>query len=160
MIFVTVGHQTPFDRMVRLVDDWAAANRRRDVFAQIGRGTYRPRAFEYAAYLDPEQFDRRLERCSAVVGHAGTGSIIQALLKRKPMLVLPRLAALNETRSDHQVGTARYFGERGQIMVAEDDADFVIKLDRVEAFAPQDSIGEVASPQLLAELRQFVEAAP
>lgn len=38
MIFVTVGHQTPFDRLIRLVDRWAEENMRHDLFAQIGHG--------------------------------------------------------------------------------------------------------------------------
>ncbi len=35
MIFVTVGEQLPFDRLVRAVDEWAAASGK-EVFAQIG----------------------------------------------------------------------------------------------------------------------------
>lgn len=159
MIFVTVGHQTPYDRLIRLVDGWAGQNRRRDLFAQIGRGQYQPGSFPYAEFLSPAQFDQHLRDCTAVVGHAGTGSIIQALLLGKPMLVLPRLARLYETRNDHQVGTAAHFAAAGQILVAQDDDDFVRKLHAVEAFRPRATIGGSASPQLLSEIRRFVDAA-
>lgn len=160
MIFVTVGHQTPYDRLVRLVDRWAEKNGRRDVFAQIGGGEYRPQQFAYAQFLEPAEFDRHLRECTALVGHAGTGSIIQALLIGKPMLVLPRLARFNETRNDHQVGTALHFAEAAQILMAQDDADFVRQLDDVEAFRPHSLIGGAASPQLIAEIRQFIETRP
>jgi UDP-N-acetylglucosamine transferase subunit ALG13 len=160
MIFVTVGHQTPYDRLVRLVDRWAADRSRQDLFAQIGHGQYRPRQFPYEAYLEPAEFDRYMRECTAVVGHAGTGSIIQALLIGKPMLVLPRLAKLNETRNDHQVGTAQHFAAAGQILMARDDSDFVRQLDDVEAFRPKSLIGKSASPELISEIRHFVETRP
>ena len=38
MIFVTVGTDSPFDRLMQVVDEWAAASGRTDVFAQIGEG--------------------------------------------------------------------------------------------------------------------------
>ena len=44
MILVTVGTDLPFDRMVRVVDDWAGETGRRDVFAQIGEGGWEPPA--------------------------------------------------------------------------------------------------------------------
>ena len=158
MIFVTVGHQMPFDRLIRLVDRWAAQHRNAEIFAQIGRAEYRPENFSCTEFLDPAGFERRVHDCSAVVGHAGTGSIIQALLEDKPLLVLPRLGRLNETRNDHQVGTARHFAAAGQLLMAADDDDFVRLLGKVEAFRPKSLIGKSASPQLIAEIRQFVEA--
>ncbi len=38
MILVTVGTDGPFDRLIRIVDDWACRNNRSDIFAQIGDG--------------------------------------------------------------------------------------------------------------------------
>ena len=51
MIFVTVGTQLPFDRLIRAVDNWAKAAGRRDVFAQIGPASYRP------LHIDSADFD-------------------------------------------------------------------------------------------------------
>lgn len=39
MIFVTVGTQVQFDRLIRTVDEWAGARARSDIFAQIGPST-------------------------------------------------------------------------------------------------------------------------
>jgi UDP-N-acetylglucosamine transferase subunit ALG13 len=133
---------------------------RHDVFAQIGRGEYEPRQFPFAAFLEPGEFDRHMCECTAVVGHAGTGSIIQALLIGKPMLVLPRLSRLHETRNDHQVGTALHFANAGQILVAQDDFDFLRQLNAVESFRPKSLIGKSASPELISEIRRFVETRP
>ena len=159
MIFVTVGHQTPYDRLIRLVDMWAEKKRRNDIFAQIGHAQYRPKHFPCEEFLSPAEFDKYMLDCAAVVGHAGTGSIIQALLIGKPMLVLPRLSSLNETRNDHQVGTALHFARAGQLLMAKDDEDFVRQLSDVESFLPKSLIGKSASPQLISEIRQFLETA-
>ncbi|MBU0500929.1 MAG: glucuronosyltransferase [Gammaproteobacteria bacterium] len=156
MIFVTVGHQTPYDRLLRLVDLWAGERGRSDLFAQIGEGSYRPAHFPSQAFLSPAEFDARMQGCSAVVAHAGTGTIIKALLLGKPLLVLPRVAALGETRSDHQWGTARHFAESGRILMAEDEAAFPALLDSLEGFRPSGSLGAQASPELLARIRAFV----
>ena len=108
MIFVTVGAQMPFDRLVKAVDQWAASQGRGDV-AQIGSTDYRPSAIQWTRFLDPEKFKHRFETAKVVVAHAGTGSIITALQLGKPILVMPRRANLRETRNDHQVATADRF---------------------------------------------------
>ena len=101
-----------------------------------------------------------MNECGAVVGHAGTGAIIQALLIVKPMLVLPRLSRFNEARNEHQVGTALHFAAAGQILMADDDASFLRQLNSVETFKPKSLIGKTASPELISEIRTFVETRP
>ena len=55
MIFVTVGTQLPFDRMIRVVDEWVAQTGRRDVFAQIGDASYTPSATQWVRFLTPDE---------------------------------------------------------------------------------------------------------
>ena len=155
MIFVTVGHQMPFDRLIRAVDQWAQANGRRDVFGQIGAGAYRPKCFGWQSQLTPDEFRSRMMQASAVVGHAGTGTIIAAMQYRKPLLVLPRLSSLGETRNDHQIPTAQHFAATGQIRAAYDEIDLIAMLDDIERFQPSAGINGSASPELLARLREF-----
>jgi UDP-N-acetylglucosamine transferase subunit ALG13 len=156
VIFVTVGHQMPFDRLIRAVEQWAKARHRGDIFAQIGSGNYRPQYFESVPFLTPDEFDRRLHEASAVVGHAGTGTIIAALQRSRPLLVLPRLSNLGETRNDHQIATARHFEENGHILAAQDEGDLIAKLDVVESFRPPVALDELASPELIDRVRRFV----
>lgn len=155
MILVTVGHQTPFDRLIRAADEWALERKRQDLFAQIGRGRYVPRHMAWVRFIAPEVFRQRMVEASAVVAHAGTGTIITALQLGKPVLVLPRLSALGETRNDHQIATARRFAQRGCVLAATDDRDLMTMLDRLEDFSPTGSIASQASPELLAMLRAF-----
>lgn len=119
MIFVTVGTQLPFDRMIRAVDEWAAESGRRDVFAQIGDGGYTPAAIEWVRFLTPDETACRLQEADLIVAHAGMGTIISALQMKKPIVVFPRRAELGEHRNDHQLATAKRFGERGLVWVVE-----------------------------------------
>lgn len=158
MIFVSVGHQMPFDRMLRLVDAWSQKHGREDLFAQTGESTFRAKHFECRQWMSPDEYRERLESCTGMISHAGTGTIIQTLMLGKPMLVLPRLSRLGETRNDHQVGTARYFESRGLLMAAYDDEAFGAALERFEAFEPREALGDHASDQLLERIGSFLES--
>jgi len=159
MIFVTVGAQMPFDRMVRTVDDWAGRVGRGDVFAQIGPTRWRPAHLKWTRFLDSSEFRRRIEAADAVIAHAGMGSIIMALHLGKPILVMPRRGDLRETRNDHQVATAQRFLEMGHLDVAFDEVELAGKLDRIDSLQRRKTIGPYASESLLNALREFIRAA-
>lgn len=156
MIFVTVGHQMPFDRLVRVVDEWAGRSGRTDLFGQIGRTEYRPRHFDVTAHLSPQDFQARIRESSGIVAHAGTGTIIAAMQMGKPLLVLPRLSVLGETRNDHQIPTAKHFANAGHILAAFDETELAAKISMLEQFRPRASINGHASPELIARIRQFI----
>lgn len=159
MIFLTVGHQTAFDRLVRLVDEWASQPGRTPVFAQIGNGTYRPKHMEFARFLTRAEFQQRIDSSVGVVAHAGVGTIIQVLLAGKPLLVLPRLVRYEETRSDHQVPTTQQFASRGLILAGYNEEQFIAQLDRLPTFRPAGGLNQSASPQLLSRIREFIGGA-
>lgn len=158
MIFVTVGAQMPFDRMVRAVDEWAAAGGRRDVFAQIGPTEWRPRHVEWTGFLDPDQFRERVKGARVLVAHAGMGSILTALEAGKPILVMPRRGDLKETRNDHQVATAKQFLALGRVSVAMDETELPARLDELDRIAASEPISRHASPRLLEAVRNFIHA--
>ena len=80
MIFVTVGTQLPFDRMIRSIDEWVGRNGRggEEVFAQIGPSTYKPKHLQYAPFITADDFQRHTRAARVIVAHAGMGSIITA----------------------------------------------------------------------------------
>ena len=77
MIFVAVGTQFPFDRLVRFMDEWAAENEEQ-VIAQIGEGSYTPKHMEFERFMDGEQYNKNISEASVFVSHAGMGNIISA----------------------------------------------------------------------------------
>jgi len=157
VIFVTVGAQMPFDRLVAWADEWAAATGRRDVCAQIGASDHLPRHLEVLPFMDRPDSRARVEAADAVIAHAGMGTILTVLELGRPLLVVPRLGARGETRNDHQVATARRFEEEKLVQAAYDREQFMARADALERATPHPRIPGRASDELLARLRAFVE---
>ena len=156
MIFVTVGTQGPFDRLVRTVDDWASENKNVRIFAQIGESEYIPSHLEWKKFIIPEEFNECVAQCWLVVSHAGMGIIISSLRYFKPILVLPRKEMLKETRGSHQMDTAKVLSEKRYIYVAWDEHELKEKLDHPEQLKPLKKIGDHASDELLDALDHFI----
>ena len=133
MIFLTIGTHEPFDRLVRCVDEWCGMRGfGKNVFGQItDRAEYQPKHFEAVASLTPTEYGQRFEASDLIISHAGMGSIITALTKQKPIVILPRRGHLRETRNDHQFATLQRFKFRPGILAAQDEAELVDVLDRV-----------------------------
>lgn len=160
MIFVTVGTDLPFDRMVRIIDAWAGENPRREVFAQIGEGGWEPHNIRFTNFLQPPEFVEHFKAASVIVSHAGMGTILSALHHRKPILVMPKMASLGEHRNEHQLATARRMMELGNVNVAFDETELRARLDRLEDLKQPKAIGRSASDSLLDGLRNFIFAPP
>ena len=158
MIFVTVGTQLAFDRMVRVVDEWAGRTTPHpEVFAQIGPTSLAPKHIEHKAFVEPGEFAERARAASAIVAHAGMGSIITALTYGKPIVIMPRRAALGEQRNDHQLATAARFAGRAGVMVARDETELPALLDRLATLRGAEPNPEFASEGLIRAIRDFID---
>ena len=157
MIFLTVGTQLPFDRLVRAVDDWAGRVGRTDIVAQTGPAQYSPRHLQHRPFITPTEFSSYAADAELIVSHAGMGTILSALGRGKPILVMPRLAAFGEHRNDHQLATARRLRDLGRIQVAMDETELAALLERAGSLRATERIGPYASDQLLARVGKFIE---
>ncbi len=139
MILVTVGTQLPFDRFVRIVDS-IAPSLDEAMFAQTGRGQYRPVNMRSQGVVGPIEFEQLVRQCSRIVSHAGIGTIVMAQKHRKPLILFPRLGVLDEHRNDHQLATVRALSGRKGIYCAYDEVELAA-LIRGE-LTPPDPIGD------------------
>lgn len=138
MIFLTVGTQFPFDRLVKAVDDlYDRGLIHEPVIAQIGDSKYRPRHFEAVASLDKSAFDRNIREASGIIGHAGMGTITMALENCRPLLAMPRLKKYGEVVNDHQVALAVKFEAMGHILLARDETELPDKIAGLQSFVPR-----------------------
>jgi UDP-N-acetylglucosamine transferase subunit ALG13 len=156
MIFVTVGTDQPFDRLIKIVDNWAEKNGRSDVFAQIGDGGNKPSYIKFATFLEPPEFQKYFSSASIVIGHAGMGTILSALHHGKPIVVMPRKASWGEQRNEHQLATARYMSKMGKINVAFTDEELTLILDHLDELIPRENIGRFAATQLISRIKDFI----
>jgi UDP-N-acetylglucosamine transferase subunit ALG13 len=160
LIFVTVGAQMAFDRLIEWSDDWAVANERRDMYAQIGPSSYVPKRLSATPFLDPPNFREHMRKARAIVAHAGMGTIITALEVGTPILVVPRLGSRSETRNDHQMATARRLEEEELVLAAYDRDHFFSCMERLESEPARPRIGDRASDSLLSHVRAFAVSEP
>ncbi len=163
MIFVTVGMQLPFDRLMKAVDDWCAATGRgEEVFGQtchLGRENYVPRNFSHVEELTFDEMSVRLMDARVIVAHAGMGTIISALMLRKRIVLLPRRAALGEQRNDHQLATVERFASHCGVVLAKTEHELPRILNEVaedqtvmEGVAPS----AYAADSLIMEVRREI----
>lgn len=122
MIFITLGSQKfQFNRLLKKVDELIDAGVIKDeVFAQVGASDYVPRNYQYTQFMDREAFSAKMDECSAVITHGGTGVIIGAVKKGKKVIAVPRLAKFGEHVDDHQLQLLHQFDELGIILVCYD----------------------------------------
>jgi len=156
-VFVTVGTQVPFDRLIMAVDSWAASNTGTHIYAQIGETSYRPEHIEHVTMLEPPEFRQRVLWSDVLVAHAGMGSILTALQYGKPILVMPRQSRLKEHRNDHQLATALHIKEMSKVAVAMDADEIPVLLDNITRLGASELISDRASDQLLSTIRHFIQ---
>ena len=169
MIFLTVGTQLRFDRLVRAVDAWVGSASERtadggnpEVFGQIadpGSEGYQPKNFAWQPFLEPPAFNEMFAKAAYIVAHAGMGTIISALGAGKPILIMPRRAHLREQRNDHQFATAQRFGTKGGVLVAMEECEVPAALDALvsaRANSSANRISEFAEPRLIAAVRACI----
>lgn len=163
MIFASVGSMLPFDRFVRGIDDWAAANPGEPVFIQIGEGAYEPRHAPWTRVMPMAEYRERLRTCAMFVAHVGMGSILQALEERKQMLLLPRLHALGEHTTNHQLHTAARFRHLAGLRIVDDVPALQAGMTELlrHPLESGEGISDEASPELISGVAGFLaDAAP
>jgi UDP-N-acetylglucosamine transferase subunit ALG13 len=158
VIFLTVGTQLPFDRLVRETDEWFGAHPDFEFFAQIGDSEFQPKHMPFERILTADDVRQRMEEANLIIAHAGMGTVISALRMGKPLLIMPRQCKFGEQRNDHQLATAEAFRRWPNIFVAMDETEIAARLDEltpVRSFEG-DPLGPHASPSLLTAIRDFI----
>ena len=122
MIFVTVGTQKfQFNRLLEKVDRMAGEGRvGEEVLMQTGASDYVPKSCAYQAFYDRARFGELVERCSVLITHGGTGTIVEAVKRGKKTVVVPRLARYGEHVDDHQMELAMRLQELNLLRVCPD----------------------------------------
>ena len=155
-IFIVVGTQEPFDRMIKAIDIWTGMNQGHTIFAQISRAHYEPKSFQFTDFIAPALFDARFKEADLIISHAGMGTIISALANGKPIIVMPRLAANHEHRNDHQLATAKSFEKLGFVKAVYSENELHDALDSAQSLKAAKIIGSDASPELIKTIQSFI----
>jgi UDP-N-acetylglucosamine transferase subunit ALG13 len=158
MIFVTIGTQEPFDRLLRAMDEVALLLKGTEIIAQTSLTNYKVKNMKVLNFVAPKEFDMYFSEAKFIVSHAGMGTIISALEREKPIIVMPRLIQYSEHRNEHQLATAKRFDELGYIHVAYNEQELKSKILDIwsDNLKPLHAIGNVASDQLIKSIKDFI----
>lgn len=148
MILISVGASNfQFDRLFQLMDEICDEKivDGSKVVAQTGLISYQIRNykhFEFAAY---DEMDSLQNKADIIISHAGTGTVIGSLKKRKKVIVFPRLAKYKEHESDHQLDLALSFESKKYILCATNKEELINSLQSIEDFNPEPFISNTSN---------------
>lgn len=108
-----------------------------EVVAQIGEGSYVPENLESHDFLKKDDFQSLMDKASAVISHAGIGTISDCLRRQKPMLVMPRRKSHGELVDDHQLNTANIFSKGKHLMCFENLDELQHCVNALPDFTPR-----------------------
>jgi beta-1,4-N-acetylglucosaminyltransferase len=161
LIFVTVGTADKgieFTRLIVAMDE-IARKIDEEVVMQIGSIEYQPRYARYFRYVSFSEALVYFQKASLVVGHGGTGTILNSLRFRVPLIVVPRRIQYGELdRDDHQLEIAKRLEEEGSVEVVYEMEELELKVR--QRLREKKSLVEKASPErerLIQFLRKFIE---
>lgn len=158
MIFVAVGTQFPFDRLIRCVDEWAAAHNI-EVVAQIAGGGYLPTHARYERFMTTEDFNQTLQAASVIISHAGMGNIITAIESSKPIIVMNRQYELGEHRNNHQADGLEWMAKLPGVYTAKTCEDLVALLNQHDTLqAAGGHVGNERRQSLIKFIDQTIRA--
>lgn len=157
IIFVVTGTQEPFDRLVKILDEWAQSQTKYKIIGQLAKNLYKPKAIEAFGFIEPSKFTDIFQKAEIIIGHAGMGTIIKALENEKKLIIFPRLAKYKEHRNDHQLATAKSFNEIESIHVAFSEEELILFLNQIETLTTPKKIDTKAQPELIKAISDFIE---
>jgi UDP-N-acetylglucosamine transferase subunit ALG13 len=123
MIFVTVGCQLPFPRLMEYVERYYEYKNEM-VIAQVGNDKKKYKNIKIINYMSDDEYNDVVCRSKLIIGHCGTGTIYTAIKHRKKLIVIPREKKFGEHRSDHQIDTAEIFKSISSIKVVTNYKNF------------------------------------
>ena len=156
MIFVTVGTQLAFPRLIAAMNEFASTSGE-EVIAQVGNDRCEWPNLTVVETLEPAAFAETFARARIIVAHAGVGTILSARQYGRPLVVVPRRLALGEHRNDHQVHMARSLNGVAGVRVAWEVEELPALLKDKTPMAAAGEKGRQLEG-LLGSVAQFIDA--
>ena len=158
MIFVTVGSQKfQFNRLIKKVDQMV---RERvipgEVFMQTGACDYMPQYCWHQPFLDRKHYMEMVDKCGVIITHGVTGTIVDAVKRKKKAIVVPRIVKYGEHVDDHQLQMLLRFQEMNLIYACKDVDDLpeALKTIRTHQFNTYESTTDA----FLASVDDFIRS--
>lgn len=158
MIFVTVGSQLPFDRLVKAVIRWSIENRYDDVVFQVGPGGYVLNDNRFHELLGTDQFNKYFQEADLIIAHAGMGSILKALEINRPIIIMARLLEKKEHRNNHQVATIQKFSKYPGLITIENEEELPSAIEKCSVSKKKENKYIFKSSNLTNHIKNYIES--
>ncbi len=134
MIFVALGTQKfQFNRILIEIDNLIEEGKiKEEVFAQIGHSTYQPKNYQYKQFLNPKDFDDKIQSCDIFISHGGVGSITGGLKNNKKIIACPRLKKFDEHIDDHQLEICEKYSELGYVVKVDETTSLIEAISKAK----------------------------
>lgn len=138
MIFVTVGTQIPFDRLLKSVEKQIElGNIKEKVIAQAGVTNFKSDKMKIVGFIPMDEFKKIIEESKIIICHGGVGTITDGLRNNKVVIACPRLEKFGEAKNDHQKQIVENFGNAGFIIPLLNIKDLDKALEKAKTFKPK-----------------------
>lgn len=154
MIFVAVGTQFAFDRLIQYMDQWAEENTEK-VIAQVSDGEFEPQHLKWDRFLEGDQYNQNIREAAVFVSHAGMGNIISAREQQTPIIVMNRQFKLGEHRNDHQADGLKWMANLEGVYTAssqEELYEHLSHIDQLKTADPENKVGNLDLTNYIADL--------
>ena len=138
-----------FERVTEKLDDLAEKNNW-DVFMQLGHSDFMPKHCDFEGLMSRDRLQSLIEKSEVVVCHGGFGSIRDALVLKKPVIAVPRIAELNEVQDNHQEIMVQELEKDGFIMAVYDVVNLESAIKNANSFVPK-KLEQSKIPMLIQE---------
>jgi UDP-N-acetylglucosamine transferase subunit ALG13 len=160
MIYVTVGSAiggAEFDRLIKKVDDIAPFFEE-EFIVQLGASKYVPINMRWFQYVPYEESLEYFKTARLIIGHCGSGTIINALSFSKPLIVIPRLVRFNENSDDHQLEIAKLLdhSQLARVVYDVEDLESVIRKTLDEFCDSDKKISSIFKENLVTRMKEFL----
>ena len=148
MIFVSVGTQLPFDRLLQLIEGVARElSVDEPIICQSGPSEFVSTIMTVKKFIDEDEYNAYLSESRLFIGHAGMGSIIKCLDFGVEAVLLARDASLGEHRNNHQFSTCEAFSNVSNVVyMTKEEETFRDKVKEKLLNPEEEKVSEGGAP--------------
>jgi len=139
LILITLGTQDkPFDRLLDAVQKQIDNKKIKDrVVVQTGHTKYESEDMELFDFISSDDFSKLMDEAKIIITHAGVGSILAGVNRKKPVIAAARLKEHGEHTNNHQLEILEQFSNDGYILKLDDFDKLDKLLVKAKKFVPE-----------------------
>ena len=135
MMLVTLGTQhQQFSRLLTYIEE---ADIDDEIIVQAGHTKFESKKMKIFDFIDYDKMNQYIDMADIIITHAGTGSILSPLKKKKTVIACPRKQEYGEHIDNHQEEIVNVFFSEGYILKLDENSELNTLLKEAKKFKPK-----------------------